>query len=129
VVGVVVAVVGVVGAVRELPTEALTSWVRWLVGLVLVNDLVVLPLVALVGVGVTRLPLGRVRAPVQAGLFATAVALALAWPGLAGTAEASDNPTIQPIDYRTATLTVLAVVWAAVGVWAVVRWRRPPTEG
>jgi hypothetical protein len=113
------------GAFDSLSTSSFGSWGKWIIGLDLLNDFLILPIVALVGVGVGRLPLGSARAPVQAGLFATAIVLLVAWPGLAGL-SASDNPTIQPLDYTTATLTVLAVVWAGVGAWALVRRHRAP---
>ena len=108
------------GAFAGLPLSSFGSWGKWVLGLDLVNDFLILPIVAVAGIGLTRLPLGWARAPVQAGLFASAVVLLVAWPGLAGL-SASSNPTIQPLNYRTATLTVLAVVWAAAGGWAVSR--------
>jgi hypothetical protein len=109
------------GAFDALSRSAFGSWGAWLIGLDLLNDLLVLPLVALVCGGLARLPLGRCRGPVQAGLFATVMVVLVAAPGLTGTAEGAGNPTIQPLDYRTAVLTVLAVVWTISGLWAVVR--------
>jgi len=111
------------GALVDLPLSSFGSWGKWLIGLDLVNDFAVLPVVALIGLGLARLPLGRSRAPVQAGLFASAIVLVIVWPCLVGL-SASDNPTIQPLDYTTATLIVLAVVWALVGLWALVRQLR-----
>lgn len=111
------------GALVDLPLSSFGSWGKWLIGLDLVNDFVILPVVALVGLGLARLPLGRGRGPVQAGLFASAIVLVIVWPCLVGL-SASDNPTIQPLDYTTATLIVLAVVWALVGAWAMVRQLR-----
>jgi len=108
------------GALVDLPLSSFGSWGKWLIGLDLVNDFVILPVVALIGLGLARLPLGRGRAPVQAGLFASAIVIVIVWPCLLGL-SASGNPTIQPLDYTTATLTVLAVVWALVGAWAMIR--------
>ena len=115
--------IAVRGALVDLPLSSFGSWGKWLIGLDLVNDFAVLPVVALIGLGLARLPLGRSRAPVQAGLFASAIVLVIVWPCLVGL-SASDNPTIQPLDYTTATLIVLAVVWALVGLWALVRQLR-----
>jgi hypothetical protein len=122
VVGVFVMAVAVGGAYSDLSLSSFGSWGIWVIGADLVNDFVVLPVVAVIGVGLARLPLGRFRAPVQAGLFASAMVLVVAFPALTDKA-ASDNPTIQPLNYATATLTVLAVVWAAVALWSVVRHR------
>jgi hypothetical protein len=45
----------------------------------------------------------------------------IAWLPWAGTADGVGNPTIQPLDYTTATLSVLAFVWLAAGAWAASR--------
>lgn len=127
VVGGAVMAIAVRGALADLPLSSFGSWGKWVIGLDLVNDFLVLPVVALVGLGLARLPLGRSRAPVQAGLFASAVVLLVVWPCLLGL-SASDNPTIQPLDYTRATLTVLAAVWALVGLWALIRQLRRPSR-
>lgn len=101
------------------------DWAKWIVGADLVHDLVVAPVVLVVGAVVAHLVPARWRAPIQAGLFATAVVLVLAWLPLHGTAAAGGNPTVQPLDYATATLTVLGLVWGGVAAWlAVVALRR-----
>lgn len=108
------------GAFASLAGSSFGSWGKWVIGLDLLNSFLILPVVAVIGVAVGRLPLGRGRAPVQAGLFASAVVLAVVGPCLAGLA-ASDNATVQPLDYMSATLTVLAVLWLAAGLWAAFR--------
>ncbi|CAN5678836.1 hypothetical protein BH20ACT2_BH20ACT2_15780 [soil metagenome] len=105
---------GVAGLLDHVRGDALVGWVGLLVGADLVHDLVVAPVACGVGLVVARLGLGRWRGPVQAGLFATAVVLAVAWIPLRDLGGNPDNPTIRPLDYRTATLTVLAAVWVAV---------------
>jgi len=100
------------------------NFTAWLVGLDLVHDAVVAPVAVLAGAALTRLVHGAWRAPLQAALFAGAVVLIVAGPPLARTADVARNPTIQPLDYTTATLTVLAVVWACAGGWGIVRSKR-----
>lgn len=95
------------------------DWGEWIVGADLAHDLLVAPVVLLVGAIVARLVPGRWRAPVQAGLFVTAVVLVLAWLPLHGTAGDA-NPTVQPLDYATATLAVLGAVWVGVASWLAV---------
>ena len=57
---------------------------KWVIGADLLHDAVVAPAACLVGVLlVARLP-ALVRAPVRAGLFASAVILAIAYPALRG---------------------------------------------
>ena len=57
-----------------------------------------------------------------------------AWRGY-GRDAVPDNPSVQPLDYTTSTVTALAFVWAVAGVWVVVRLatsdrgtRRPRTR-
>ncbi|MDZ7732150.1 MAG: hypothetical protein U5R31_02760 [Acidimicrobiia bacterium] len=109
-------------------TEVRVNWALWVVGADVVHDGLLAPLACLVGVAVARVVPPPWRAPLQAGLFTSAVVLFVAYAPLRGTAEPVGNPTIQPLDYGTATLTVLGVVWAGALVWAVVAWwrRREP---
>ncbi len=55
--------------------------------------------------------------------------LVVAIPLLGGYgAKPNNNPSILPLDYDAAVLTVLGVVWGLVGVWLLVaagRARRP----
>jgi hypothetical protein len=95
-----------------------------LVGIDLLHDLVVAPVLCLAGVVVARLARGPWRAPVQAGLIVSASLLVVAALPLWGTADGARNPTIQPLDYRTATLTTLAATWVAVAGWGSWRSRR-----
>lgn len=111
-------------------TEARRSFVVWLVGADLAHDLLLAPVVALVAWLLARVVPGRWWPPVAAGLVISAFVVLLAWLPLAGTAHVARNPTIQPLDYRTSTLTALTLVWAGVGLWTLgrvawIRWSRP----
>lgn len=131
VVGLAVLGYGVAGLLDHVTGDALVSWLTIFVGADIVHDLVVAPVACGVGLVVARLGLGRWRAPVQAGLFASAVVLAVAWIPLRGLGGNPGNPTIRPLDYLTATLTVLAAVWitvAAVGLLAHRRGRSQRRE-
>ena len=94
---------------------------RWLVGLDVAHDLVLAPAVVLVGVAVRRWVSRRWLAPVQAALIVSASVLLVALLPLRGTARMTGNPTIQPLDYRSATLTVLGAVWAVAAGWGLLR--------
>ncbi len=112
---------GIAGALTESHRTQPEQLARWLIGSLLAHDLVIAPLVCFVGVIVARAIPRVFRAPVQAGLMASAIAVAVATPGLASLSERPGNPTVHPIDYRDAIIVVLAVVWALAGVWCVVR--------
>lgn len=106
-----------------------TSLTRWsdLVGLVLwglvpvlLSDLVLLPLVVLLGWFVARVVPGRWRVPVVVGLVLSAAVLAVAWPFLGGWGHRPDNPSLLDLDYPFGVAVVLAVIWVGVGVWTPV---------
>jgi hypothetical protein len=123
--------VGVGGATMAWGTwlflDATPDWRRrvdfakWLVGLALVHDLLLAPIVVAIGWIVARTVPGVGRAPTQSGLIASGCVLLVALLPLRGTANASNNTTIQPLDYSSATITVLVVVWTVVGVWTIAR--------
>lgn len=114
---------GVRGLVNGLSTDSLASVGRWVVGADLVHDLVLAPVVVLVGAAVSRRLPERWRAPIQVGLVATGIVLLVGWVPWRGDGRAlvPDNPSVQPLDYTTAILTVVGVVWLAVGVWLALR--------
>jgi len=136
-IGAAVMVYGALGLVSDAGFGASTKVAAWLVGADVANDFVLAPLACLVGVAVARVLPRWCRAPVQAALLTTGVLLVVVFPALRGYGRDTvpDNPSVQPLDYTTATLTALAVVWAAAGVWLVVRLatsdrgrRRPRTR-
>jgi hypothetical protein len=136
-VGAAVMAFGAIGLVGDAGLPGAIDVARWLVVADLANDLVLAPLACLVGAAVARLLPRRYQAPVQAALLASGVLLIVALPALRGYGrdEVPDNSSVQPLDYTTATLTALAVVWAAAAVWLTVRFvsaargrRRPPTR-
>jgi hypothetical protein len=90
---------------------------RWILGVNLVHDFVLAPMVLLVGLGVAHVVPKRLREPVRVGLVASGVVLLVAWRPLQHSAASKHNATVQPLDYRTATLTVLVCVWLLVGAW------------
>jgi hypothetical protein len=91
---------------------------RWLGGGLLLHDLVLVPTTLAVVWLIGRWAPRPLRTPLRAGVLATALVIAVAWPGLRGYGNRADNPTIHPLDYGTAVLTLLVLVWAVVGVWA-----------
>jgi hypothetical protein len=120
----IVGLVGAKGGAREAWEVA-----AWVAGGHVVHDLVVLPLTVLVGFGVARLVGPPWRGPVRAGLMASAVIVAVAYPALRGFGRKPGNPSVLPLDYATATLTVLGVAWAIVALWVSTRvWRRRATR-
>ena len=136
-IGAAVMVFGAIGLIGDLGVGGGVEVGGWLVGADVAHDFVLAPLACLVGAAVARALPRWCRAPTQAALVTSGVLLIVVFPALRGYGRATvpDNPSIQPLDYTTSTLTALAVVWAAAGVWSVVRiatsdrgTRRPRTR-
>jgi hypothetical protein len=94
---------------------------RWIAGGILLHDLVLVPLVLALVWAVGRWTPAAVHTPLRAAVLGTGLIVAVGWPGLRGYGNRSDNPTIHPLDYSTAVLTALAVLWVAMASWAA--WR------
>ena len=112
---------GVVQLVRRTGWPRSLATARWLVGGLLLHDLVLVPIVLVLVWVVGRITPRWLTTPVRTGLLASALVLALGWPGLRGYGNRTDNRTVHPLAYGTAVLTALALVWAAAAAWA--GWR------
>ncbi len=95
-------------------------------GLDVLHDALLAPLVCAIGLVLTRVLPRWLRAPVRAGLLASGTAIIVGWAALRGYGRDAvpDNPTVDPLHYGTAVLTVLGAVWVAVAIWAVLSWYR-----
>ena len=99
------------------------DFAAWLVGADLVHDLVLAPLVVLLGWTAARLVPARARPPLTIALVLTGTILLVGWLPLVGSATV-DNATIQPRDYRREIVTVLIAIWAVALLAMMVRGRR-----
>jgi len=125
-------VVGLVELVLTVDATQAVSFLQFFVGSDIVHDAIVAPIAGLLGVVVVRRLPAATRAPFRAALFGSAIVIAVAWPALRGYGRlrAPDNTTVQPLDYATAVITVIAVVWTVCALWWVssaLRARRRPT--
>ena len=100
--------------------------VRLLVGLDIVHDLVLVPVLLLMGVVVTRVVPRRVRVPLIVGLVLSGVATLYAYPFVRGFGRSAATPSRLPNNYATGLAMVLAAVWVVVvaGSAAAARLRR-----
>ena len=128
---------GAVGLIGDMGVGAGVKVGGWLVGADVAHDFALAPFACLVGAVVARALPRRFGPPVQAALITSGVLLIVVFPALRGFGrdQVPDNPSVQPLDYTTATLTALAVIWATAGVWLIVRLataargrRRPPSR-
>lgn len=93
------------------------SALPWLVAGPLLHDVLVAPLVGLVGLALARLvPHRRRRRWLTAGLVASATLLLVAVPLLWRPAAAPPNPGLQDRDYLAGLTVWLTVLWVVVAV-------------
>lgn len=117
---------GAVGLLQDTSLTAAADVARWLIGADIAHDFVLAPIAVLIGAAVARLLPRWCQAPVQAGLIASGVLLIVVYPAFRGFGHDTvpDNPSVDPLDYTTSTLTALAVVWAVAATWLVIRVAR-----
>jgi hypothetical protein len=106
----------VTGAVTD-GGDRLVGHLLFLVGVLFVDDLLVIPVALAVGWVLARYLPQWARGAVQVGLFASAVVTAIALPFVLGAGRLPDNPSKFPLDYGRGLAIVLGVVWVAVGAW------------
>ncbi len=121
------AVVGVLGDVwlRDRPLEV----VRWAVATLLVHDLVLAPVVTIVGLGLARLLPPAVRGPVSGAVALSGLVLLFAYPLLRAFGRRDANPTILPLDYPRNVVIILVAIWVVAGAVVVTRRLRPAPGG
>ena len=102
---------------------------RLLIGLNVVNDAFVIPIVLAISLLVRRVLPRWAILPAQVGLFASAVVVLYAYPLLGGWAHtARAGPSRLPHDYAYSVVWVLGAIWLVCALLAVAarRWRRRP---
>jgi hypothetical protein len=120
---------GLGGLLTDAAKTMPVVWLKWLVGLLLVHDIVLAPLVHLAGRGLRDRVPAAWRWPLQLGLVTSGVLVVASVPVLVGVGRRTQpgNASVLPGDYPLALAGVLAVVWLgvlALGIWGVVRHRR-----
>lgn len=120
-----VMVYGAVELVQQAGWPRAFGVARWFGGGILLHDLVLVPIVLAVVWAIGRWTPPAVHTPLRAAVLGTALIVAIGWPGLRGYGNKSDNATIHPLDYGTAVVTLLVLLWAAASVWAAWRLLRP----
>jgi hypothetical protein len=112
--------VGIVGMFSQRDRTKPFELARYVIGFLIVHDLVVAPVVIGGGWLVTRYVPTVVRGPLRAALALSALVIAFSWPLLRRYGEHATNDSALPLDYGHTVPVVLAVVWlVALGVLAV----------
>ena len=103
-------VFGFIGVARESTFTHPRSLAVWVLGGLVVHDLLVAPLVFVFARGLRRLTRGLTRAVLQAAAFASAM-LALVSVPVIERFTRSANPTLLPRNYAAGLAVALGVVW------------------
>jgi hypothetical protein len=120
---------GLAGLVTDAAKTMPPVWLKWLVGLLLVHDFLVAPLVHLLGRRLRDRAPEAWRWPLQLGLVTSGVLVLASVPVLLGVGRHTQpgNSSVLPGDYPRALAGVLTLVWLGVltlRVWGVPRRRR-----
>ena len=120
-VGGAVGLFGLAGLVRDAAKTMPPVWARWLLGLLLVHDVVLAPLVHLAGRRLRDRAPEPWRWPLQVGLVASGVLVLASLPVLYGVGRTTQpgNASVLPGDYPRALAGVLVMVWLGVLLWGV----------
>jgi hypothetical protein len=121
-----VALMGV-GVVLLVDVRDATGVLVWLGGAMVLHDVVIAPLVLLVGLAAVR---GRARGPVRGALVVAGALTVVALPALlrpGRTANSSVLPLDYPRNWLLALVAVAAVTALCLAARGLARRRRPPT--
>jgi hypothetical protein len=123
---------GLAGLVADAAATRPPVWLAWLAGLLLAHDLVVAPLVHLVGRGLRERAPAPWRWPLRIGLVTSGVLVLASLPVLYGVGRATQpgNASVLPGHYPRALAGVLLAVWlgvALLGLGTAARARRRRT--
>lgn len=123
--GVPIMAYGLRGLLANLPGVQLTSWITFFAGGAIIHDLVLAPVVGVVGaVVVARVPRAA-KAPVQAAMVATGVLVLLSWPFIRGYGVTPGETSFLSRNYATSLQICIAAVWVLAAGWTAIRSRRP----
>lgn len=103
--------VGIIGLFTQRERTTPFQLARYVIGFLLVHDLVVAPVVIGGGWLVSRAVPPVARGPLRAALALSALVVAFSWPLLRRYGEHATNDSALPIDYGRTVPVVLAVVW------------------
>lgn len=98
---------------------------KLLIGLDLVHDFILAPVVACAGYLLTRLVPPWGRPPVIGALFVSATVMLFAYPLVRGYGRFAEyNASRLPNNYAHGLLIVLAAIWAVTALFVIIRFRR-----
>ena len=117
---------GVVALMSRAAATAPGNFAVYFVGLALVHDMLIVPIVIVVAGGLRGITARGGRGPASGALIVSATVVLFSVPFIAGWGLQPDNPSFLPRDYRFGVAVVLAVVWTISIVLLIRRHRTTP---
>ena len=128
-IGSAVGLFGLAGLAADAAKTMPLVWLQWLIGLLLIHDFVLAPMVHLAGRRLRHRAPECWHWPLQLGLITSGVLVLASVPVLVGVGRRTQpgNTSVLPGNYPLALAGVLTVVWLgvlALGIWGSARRRR-----
>lgn len=120
--------IGAYALLSTLDTAAMPSFVTWMIGVVVVHDLLLAPVTIAVGFVLTRYIPARVRPIVQGGVIVAAVVTLFSIPTVLALGRYPENPSLLPLDYGRNLVIILITIAAVTGLLVVIRLLRTRTD-
>jgi hypothetical protein len=128
IVGLAFAAVGVTSLLQASHDSHPVATATWVAGLAVAHDLLLVPVVLVVGACVARWSRTPIRGWLGAGLLISGTVSLVAWPLVWGYGRSAGNPSILPRNYGAGLVIVLLLVWAAILVLGLLACRRRPID-
>lgn len=107
--------VGAWGVLKDARFTRPAHLARWIFGSAIVHDVLLAPVVLLLGIAIARAVPAGWRRWVQAGLIVSGALAVVAFPMAVPFGRDPRNPSLLPGSYGVRLLVGLAAVWAVVG--------------
>jgi len=117
-----VTAVGVWGMISDAARTQPGESARFVLGAAAVHDLLLAPVVVLVGWALARAVPARARGPVQAAVMVSAVVALFSLPFVRGYGRGPTNPSLLPRNYGAGLAVIVAVVWVTAALAITLRW-------
>jgi len=113
---------GALGLVRDAMATVPPAWATWLLGVLVVHDLVLVPVVFAVAHALRRAP-AAVRPEARAALVVSGVCVLVTLPALVGGGRATQpgNTSVLPSDYAANLALLLGLIWTVAAALALTR--------
>lgn len=114
-IGGVVMAIGIFGVFSEARATHPSSLAIWVIGSLVVHDLLIAPATFAIGGAVKRYVPARFRTALQFAMFLSAMLVVISIPVLVRSGARPDNPSLLPRNYTAGLIVAVAVTWLFAG--------------